>query len=191
VIIADGFPVFLAARLLGRPLPERITGVDLFEDLLAAAGRKGYRIYFLGGKAPVLQQLLRRCKKEHPGLSIAGSRDGYFLRSEEKAVVEDIATAAPDILFLGLGFPQKEYFAADHRERLNTKVILPVGGGFDVYAGAKSRAPRPLQRLGLEWLWRSAYDPSRAALVLKSALPFLTLLAREVGRQRFTARSGG
>jgi N-acetylglucosaminyldiphosphoundecaprenol N-acetyl-beta-D-mannosaminyltransferase len=188
VVTADGFPVYLAARLVGKPLPERITGVDLMGDLLRIAGRKGYRVYFLGGRPPVLQEVLRRCREDHPGIKIVGSRDGYFGPDQEESVVRDIAAAAPDILLLGLGLPKKEYFIVDHGRRLQASVILPVGGGFDVYAGTKKRAPRWMQQLGVEWLWRSAYDRSRAVLVMKSALPFLVILAKEMGRQRFYQR---
>lgn len=182
--IADGYALYLASRLVGSPVPERVTGIDLMEAVLAEAEERGWGLYFLGASQEVLDAFLARCRREHPALKIAGARNGYFSRGEEGAVVAAIAGSDADILFLGLGLPQKEHFIVDHGADLNVGAILPVGGGFDVYGGFKKRAPAWVQSLGVEWLWRSVYDPSRARLVLRSAGPFLAILTREILRQR-------
>ena len=116
----------------------------------------------------MLNKVIINCRKQHPKIKIAGSRDGYFKKDEEDSIVREIASASPDILLVALGLPQKEYFIDDHGSSLNSSVILPVGGAFDIYAGVKKRAPFWVQKLGIEWLWRSIYDRSRAGLIFKS-----------------------
>jgi len=186
--IADGFPIYIATHLVGDPIPERITGVDLMESLLRLADEHGYRVFFLGSKPHVLDQAVNRCQVQYPKLRIAGARDGYFDKEEEESVVGEIADAAPDILFVGMGLPQKEYFIDDYGSRLNSSVILPVGGAFDVYAGVKRRAPVWVQRLCIEWLWRSLYDRSRAGLIYKSLARFCVILLGEIVKQRLFRR---
>lgn len=184
--IADGSPVYLATHLTGNPIPERITGVELMEGLLELTHENAWRAYFFGTTSAVLDKVLARCKKEFPKLIVAGSRNGYFTKDEEAAIVVDIAASDPDIVFVALGVPQKEYFVDDHKEQLNASLILPVGGAFDVYAGLKSRAPEWVQRFGIEWLWRSFYDRSRAGMVLRSFFPFISLVVKDIIRQRFS-----
>lgn len=188
VTIADGHPVYLAARLLGDPVPGRITGVGLMEDLLSLAGEKGYRVYFLGARPNVLEGAVRVCRERYPGLVVAGSRDGYFGREDEEEIVREVSAAEPDILLVALGMPQKEHFIRKHSGKLKASVILPVGGGLDVLAGEKRRAPALVQKLGVEWLWRSFYDPSRAALIMKNALPFFIMVAQEFLGRRVLGR---
>lgn len=182
--IADGFPIYLAAILLGNPIPARITGVELMEDLLRLSDNKCYRLFFLGSKPQVLEKVITRCRKEFPNLVIAGSRDGYFKKEDEKDIVQHIAKTESDILLVALGIPQKEYFVGEHLKKLNTVVSLPVGGAFDVFAGTKKRAPAWAQRLGMEWLWRSFYDRSRARLIYRSMISFLVIFAKEMYEQR-------
>ena len=188
--IADGYPVYAALKLLGDPVPERITGVDLLDRLLGLADREGLSLFFFGARQDVLDEVLRRCRAEHPGASIVGSRNGYFEAGEEAGIIQQISDASADLLFLGLGLPQKEHFLADHRKSLNAGVILPVGGGFDVFAGRKRRAPTWAQRLGVEWLWRSIYDLSRARLVLRGLVPFARIVARDGFRRLKSGKQG-
>lgn len=186
--IADGFPIYIATHLVGDPIPERITGVDLMEDLLQLSNDKSYKIFFLGSRPQVLNTLINRVGEQYPKLRIAGARDGYFDKNEEESVVGEVAAAAPDILFVGMGLPQKEYFIDDYGSRLNSSVILPVGGAFDVYAGVKKRAPVWVQRLCIEWLWRSLYDRSRAGLIYKNLARFCVILLGEIVKQRLCRR---
>ena len=189
--IADGFPIYLATHLVGHPIPERITGVAVMEDLLKLADDKGYKVFFLGSKPQVLDQAVNICRAQYPNLNIVGKRNGYFDKNEEESVVREIAGAAPDILLVGMGLPQKEYFIDDYCTRLNASVILPVGGAFDVYAGVKKRAPVWVQKLCIEWLWRSLYDRSRAGLIYKSLVRFSFILAGEILKQRILKRRSG
>jgi len=182
--IGDGISVYLATHLIGDPIPERITGADLMVHLLQLANEHGYKVFFLGARQDVLDRVIDKCQAQYPNIKIAGIRNGYFKKDEENAVVREIASVCPAILLVALGLPQKEYFVADYGDVLNSSVIVPVGGTFDVYAGVKKRAPQWVQRLGIEWLWRSAYDRSRARLVFKSLFPFMLILIKEMYRQR-------
>jgi N-acetylglucosaminyldiphosphoundecaprenol N-acetyl-beta-D-mannosaminyltransferase len=182
--IADGFPIFRAARLLGDPVPERITGIELMEELLKLAGENSFSVYFLGSKPEVLEKVIDRCAKEYPTIQIMGSHHGYYHSGEEHVLIDEIASKNPDILFLALGLPQKEYFVNDYGRKLNASVILPVGGGFDVYSGEKKRAPQWVQNMGIEWLWRSIYDRSRGKLIFNNFLPFIKIILEEMFKQR-------
>lgn len=163
LITADGQSVVWAARLLGTPLPERVAGIDLMGRMLAAADREGYRVYVLGARREVLDVALERLQGQHPSLTIAGSRDGYYDDSEVGEVCADIRAARPDVLFIAMSSPRKEHFLADHGESLGVPFAMGVGGSIDVIAGLTRRAPRILQRLGLEWAYRLAQEPRRLA----------------------------
>jgi N-acetylglucosaminyldiphosphoundecaprenol N-acetyl-beta-D-mannosaminyltransferase len=163
LITADGQSVVWASRLLGTPLPERVTGIDLMERLLAASEQFGYRVFILGARAEVLEAALRNLRQRYPNLLVAGSRDGYFDDSELLDVCEEIHLARPDILFVAMSSPRKEYFLGEQGESLGVPFAMGVGGSVDVIAGVTKRAPRLLQRLGLEWAYRLAQEPRRLA----------------------------
>lgn len=182
--IADGLSMFIATRLIGNPVPERITGIELMIDMLKLANKHKYKIFFLGSKSEVLRIFVDKCKNKYPNINVVGYRDGYFNDSEENTIVSEISASNANIVFIALGMPQKEYFIYEYSDKLNTSVILPVGGGFDVFVGVKKRAPKFIQKCGSEWLWRSLYDKSRMALVLKSLFSFITILSSEIFRQR-------
>lgn len=159
--IADGMAVVWAARLLGQPLPERVAGIDLFTELLKRADEKGYSVYLLGAEQGVLDEVVKRIEREHPGVKIAGARNGYFSDDEAGAVAGAIGAARPDLLFVAMTSPRKEVFLAKYEGEMNISVCHGVGGSFDVMAGKVKRAPRLWQRLGLEWLYRVVQEPGR------------------------------
>jgi N-acetylglucosaminyldiphosphoundecaprenol N-acetyl-beta-D-mannosaminyltransferase len=161
LVLADGVSVVWAARLLGRPLPERVTGIDLMERLVGRAADRGYRVFFLGAEAEVCRQVVARYEARYPGLIVCGWRDGYFRSEEESAVSEQIRRARPDILFVAMGTPAKERWIYRHLHALSVPVCHGVGGSFDVVAGRVRRAPRLVQRAGGEWLWRLMQEPRR------------------------------
>lgn len=180
LITADGQPVIWASRLLGDPLPERVAGIDLMHSLLALAAVKRHRVYFLGAKADVLERAISRVAATYPRLVIVGSRDGHYTDAEEGEIAAEIAAAQPDILFVGMSSPRKEYFLLRHREAMDVPFVMGVGGAIDVVAGVRRRAPRLLQRLGLEWLFRLMQEPRR--LMRRYATTntrFLILVMRE------------
>ena len=106
LINADGMPVVWASRLLGQPLPERVTGIDLFFNLLIRAEREGWRVYFLGAREEVVKEVVARASAQHPQLEIAGHRNGYWKSDEEQGVVDAVAAARPDILFVAINSPR-------------------------------------------------------------------------------------
>jgi UDP-N-acetylglucosamine 2-epimerase (non-hydrolysing) len=161
LITADGQSVVWASHLLGDPLPSRVTGIDLMEQLLDLAERRRYRVYVLGGREDVLDTAIERVRRRHPGLEVAGYRDGYFSADEEPAVAAQIRRARPDMLFVAMPTPRKEYFLARWGDELAVPFSMGVGGAIDVLAGVTRRAPAVLQRLGLEWAFRLAQEPRR------------------------------
>jgi N-acetylglucosaminyldiphosphoundecaprenol N-acetyl-beta-D-mannosaminyltransferase len=177
---ADGQPVVWAARLLGQPIKGRITGIDLMENLVSVAAEKGYRVYFLGGPREVVSRAVEQYGCRYPKLQIAGWADGYWAPTEEAGIVSAIAAARPDILFVALDSPRKENFIHRHREHMQVPFAMGVGGAFAVGAGMVRRAPRWVQRTGLEWLWRVAQEPVRLSKRYSAdGIAFVSLLLRE------------
>jgi N-acetylglucosaminyldiphosphoundecaprenol N-acetyl-beta-D-mannosaminyltransferase len=188
LVSADGQPVVWAASLLGDPLPGRVAGIDLMQELIALAERRGYRVFVLGARADVLAEALRRIRARHPRLAIAGARDGYFSDDDSAAVAGEIAAHRPDMVFIALPSPRKEYWLSHHGRRLGAPFVMGVGGAVDVLAGRVRRAPTVLQRLGLEWLFRLLQEPRRLlSRYLATNTRFVLLLLTEVGRQRARA----
>jgi N-acetylglucosaminyldiphosphoundecaprenol N-acetyl-beta-D-mannosaminyltransferase len=189
-VTADGVPVVWAARALGHDVPGRVNGTDLMELLFARAAERGYSVYLLGSEPGVLSRARAEIERRHPALRIAGTQHGFFSPAEEPAVVQRIAAARPDILFIALGTPQKELFQARHRDELGVPFVMGVGGSFEVLAGMRKRAPRWAQRSGLEWAFRLAQEPGRlAGRYLVGNTRFAYLVGREVLRARLGTRS--
>jgi N-acetylglucosaminyldiphosphoundecaprenol N-acetyl-beta-D-mannosaminyltransferase len=165
LVLADGMPLVWASRLGGPPLPERVTGADLIQPLCRAAAQEGLSVFFLGSRMPVLEEAARRLSAMAPGLKVAGLYEpphgADFDAAEDDRIVELIRAAKPDILFLALGMPKQEIWAARNMDRLETHAVLCIGAGLDYIAGKVSRAPRILQRTGLEWVWRLLSEPAR------------------------------
>jgi N-acetylglucosaminyldiphosphoundecaprenol N-acetyl-beta-D-mannosaminyltransferase len=158
---ADGQSVVWASRLLGQPLPCRVAGIDLMQELLALAERRGYRVFIVGASADVLREAEARIRRRHPRLCIAGTRDGYFSDDEAGDVAAEVASHRPDIVFVAMPSPRKEYWLAEHGPGLGAAFVMGVGGSVDVIAGRARRAPALLQQTGLEWLFRLVQEPRR------------------------------
>ncbi len=189
LINADGMPVVWASRLLGRPLKERVTGVDLFFELMVCAEQRGWRVYFLGAREPVIAETVRRAQLAHPRLQVAGWRDGYWTAAEEESVVDAIAASRADILFVAIPSPRKEEFLARHQARMKVPFAMGVGGTFDVAAGHVQRAPKWMQRHGLEWFFRFLQEPRRMfRRYFVDSLGFFGLLAHALFQQRVLRR---
>ncbi|HEY8347687.1 MAG TPA: WecB/TagA/CpsF family glycosyltransferase [Symbiobacteriaceae bacterium] len=155
LVVPDGAGVVLASRILGDPVPEKVGGVDLATNLVAALSEQGRgRIYLLGARPEVVAEAARRLAERYPGITVAGYRDGYFSPAEEADVVAAIRAARADVLFVGMGSPKQERFLSRNLDRLNVKIGMGVGGTLDVWAGAARRAPDWMIRANLEWLYR-------------------------------------
>lgn len=180
VILADGMSVVWASRLLlGRGLPERITGIDLMLGVLERGRAHGLHVYLLGARPDVLAEASERICRQFPGVRIVGRQHGYFSEHEEPEIVSSIRAAEPDVLFVAISSPRKERFMAEWADQLDVPVVHGVGGSFDVLAGRVRRAPELWRRLGCEWLYRLAQEPRRLwrrYLVTNSV--FIGLVAR-------------
>jgi N-acetylglucosaminyldiphosphoundecaprenol N-acetyl-beta-D-mannosaminyltransferase len=161
IITADGQAVVWAGRLLGVNVPERVTGIDLMDRLLRAADDEALGVYLLGAERDVVSAVAEIVRTQFPNARLVGYQDGYYDRAGELEVVAEIAAAQPDLLFVALQSPEKEIFLATYRAELGHCFAMGVGGTFDVMAGMRKRAPKVLQRFGLEWLFRLAQEPRR------------------------------
>lgn len=161
IINADGMAVVWASKLLGRPLPERVAGIDLMQNLVKLSAKRGYRIFFLGAREEVVSKLVSKYSEEYTSAIIAGYRNGYFSKEEELAIVENISASDADILFVAISSPVKEFFLNKYKDIMNVRFIMGVGGSFDVAAGITKRAPGWMQRVGLEWFYRVLQEPRR------------------------------
>lgn len=159
--LTDGQPLLPMGRLLGVRIPERIDGIGLMSKLLKLAHDRRYSVYLLGAKQPVLEKCVEKIRKDYPNARIAGYRNGYFTKDETEDMVRQIRESRADILFLGMGSPMKEHFADRYGSELGVTVIQGVGGSFDVMADLVKRAPRWMQRIGFEWLFRVYQEPRR------------------------------
>jgi N-acetylglucosaminyldiphosphoundecaprenol N-acetyl-beta-D-mannosaminyltransferase len=189
MILADGQSIVWASRVLQSTLPERVTGIDLFLELLAVASRRSYRVYFLGARQEVLEQMLAEIRNRYPDISVAGFRNGYFDPDEEESIAADIRDAKANLLFIAMSSPKKEIFLRNWGEKTGVCVVHGVGGSFDILAGETRRAPIWCQRHGLEWLYRARQEPIRLGRrYLTSNLAFIRLVALEYIRLRRLGR---
>lgn len=164
LVLPDGMPLVWVSKLLGCPLAERVTGVDLVPRLAELSVRNGYGIYLLGGKGNVAERAKMLLEEKFPGVRIVGT---YAPSEEEMAqvdhseIVNRVKAAKPDILLVALGNPKQEKWIWRHRKRLGVPVAMGVGGSFEIIVGDVRRAPRWIQRCGLEWAMRFVQEPSR------------------------------
>ncbi len=159
LMVPDGVGILWAARKLGGMLPERVTGMDLVENLLGRDPPK--RVFFLGGKPGVAEKAKQNAERRYSGIRVVGVHHGYFGVQEEGAVVNAVKDCKADLLLAGMGSPRQEKFIWRNRSVLGARVGIGVGGVLDILAGDAVRAPRLLQKAGLEWLYRLAKEPRR------------------------------
>jgi N-acetylglucosaminyldiphosphoundecaprenol N-acetyl-beta-D-mannosaminyltransferase len=185
LINADGMPVVWASRLLGKPLKERVAGVDLFEALMARAAGKGWRVFLLGAREDVVQAVRATYLRKYPQLAIAGVRNGYWNgEQEEAAVVEQIRASGADLLFVAISSPKKEQFLGRYQAAMKIPFAMGVGGTFDVAIGKVRRAPHWMQKAGLEWFFRFLQEPRRMfRRYFIDDMAFIWLLIKEAARR--------
>jgi len=190
IVSADGQGVVWASRLLRDPLPERVNAADLMERLFPLAAEKGYRVFILGATQDVLGRAVAHLLELHPGLVIAGSRNGYFDEADDPEVIAEIREARADMLFAAMPSPKKEYWLAAHREELGVPFVMGVGGAIDAVAGLTRRAPMWMRRAGLEWFYRMVQEPRRLARrFMVGNAKFLWLLGKELSTRAESGRA--
>ncbi len=164
MVTPDGMPLVWLSRLLGHPEVQRVYGPDLLLAACAHGQSRGWRHYFYGGAPGVAELLAARLQARFPGLLVAGMHSPPFRAlspAEDQAEIEQIGTARPDILWVGLGAPKQELWMAEHLGKIGVPVMVGVGAAFDFHAGVKKQAPPWMRRSGLEWLFRLLSEPKR------------------------------
>lgn len=161
IINADGQAVVWASRFLGQPLPERVAGIDIMQNLVKLSYEKGYKVFFFGAKEEIVKGVVDKYSQMYSPDIIAGYRNGYFKKEEESIIAKEIANSGADILFVAISSPTKEIFLNNYKDIINTPFVMGVGGSFDVVAGKVKRAPLWMQKYGLEWFYRFLQEPRR------------------------------
>ena len=179
LVLPDGIGVVHAAKILGRPLRGRLPGCDFAAALCTRMALDGKKLFLLGAKPGVAEQAAENLKRDHPGLTVCGTHDGYF--TEDGPVLEAIRDSGADAVFVCLGAPKQEYWMIEHGPETGASFLIGLGGSLDVFAGTVKRAPKAWQKLGLEWLYRLLKQPSRIGRMAK--LPLFLLSAVKAKRK--------
>lgn len=192
LVTPDGQPVRWAMNLLyGARLTDRVYGPTLMRWVCGAAASLNLGVYFYGGRPEVLDRLVARLSRNEPGLRIAGYSSPPFRAltpAEDANEVERIRASGADLVFVGLGCPRQERWAAAHRDQLALPLVC-VGAAFDFYAGAVRQAPAWMQAAGLEWLFRVLMEPRRLWRRYATHIPiFVFLVGRQLAQQRLGGR---
>lgn len=161
LVLTDGKPLLFFGKFLGIQLATRVNGTDLMEQLLEVSEKEGFGVYLLGARNEILQKCVANIKIRYPNINIVGYRNGYFRNSDASTIIKEVNRVQPDILFIGMGTPQKEIFSFYNRDKFSVPIIQGVGGSFDVLAGEAKRAPKWMQCYGLEWFFRILQEPKR------------------------------
>ncbi len=165
LVVPDGMPLLWAAKFMGTPFKAKVSGSDLFIELCAFAAKKNYKVYFMGAMPGVAERAAEVLMKRYLGLQVVGTYSpsfGFECNERECTLIaQKIREAAPDVLFVGLGSPKQEKWIDRFKEQCRVPVSVMVGISFDYVAGTVKRAPRWMQNVGLEWLWRLAMEPKR------------------------------
>jgi N-acetylglucosaminyldiphosphoundecaprenol N-acetyl-beta-D-mannosaminyltransferase len=188
--IADGMPILWAARLLGRPLPAKVSGSDLVMPLMERAARLRWRVYILGGGPGVADKAAERLASRFPQLTIAGTDapriDIQAPAATRAPVISRVRAAKPDLVLVALGAPKQELLIAESVDALRPAVLLGIGAAVDFVAGTARRAPRWMSTAGLEWLYRMAQEPRRLwKRYLLRDPEFALILLRDLARERY------
>lgn len=161
LINPDGASIVWAAKKLGIPIKERVTGIDLFLELIKISPQEKYKIFLFGAKEEVVKKVKSIFERDYPGIDIVGYRNGYYSVEDEESIAEQIRKSKADILFVAFSSPKKEYFINKYLNDMNVPFCMGVGGSFDVVAGMTKRAPLWMQKHGLEWFYRFIQEPRR------------------------------
>jgi len=166
--IPDGHGVVVLSKRQGGNIKERVTGCDLFQQLCELAAIKGKKVFLYGAKPGVAERTKSILEQRYSGLNVVGALDGYIM--DKNYIINTINEAKPDFLFVALGSPTQEKWIKENMNQLNAHVFQGVGGSFDVVSGNIKRAPKWMQKLGLEWLHRVILEPKRVVRIIRLSL---------------------
>lgn len=162
LINADGQSLVWASKILGKPLKERVAGIDLMDNLVKLAHENQYKIFLFGAKEEVVKKVVEIYSKIYSKNLIAGYRNGYFNKNEEASIAKEITDSGAQMLFVAITSPFQENFMFNNKEILKSvNFKMGVGGSFDVISGMTKRAPLWMQKNGLEWFYRFLQEPKR------------------------------
>jgi len=190
MVVADGWPLVTASKILRDPLPERVTGSDLVPlSLEHSKSRGGIKVFLLGAASGIADLAADRIQQRWPHVQVVGTYSppfGFEHNPEEnQQILDRIELARPDLLVVGFGAPKQEIWLSRHRDQLRARVAIAAGATIDFLAGKQVRAPRWVQAARLEWFFRAATDPKRlAARYLHDAFVFPKILLAEFVRRR-------
>lgn len=168
IVLPDGAGIVKGAAILGRPMKEKVPGIDFACGVMARLAERGDSVYLFGAKPGVAEAAAETLRTKFPGLVISGTSDGYF--SDDGPIIEKIKDAAPDLLLVCLGAPKQELWMAKMSGKLPVGLMVGLGGSLDVFAGTVKRAPEAWQKLDLEWLYRLIKEPRRIGRMMKLPL---------------------
>lgn len=187
LVVADGMPLVWASRLLGKALPERVTGSELMPELCALAAERDLKVFLLGAAPGVAEEAKRRLELQHPGLAIVGVYSpplGFETNAEVGREIDRLLLrTAPDLIFVGLGAPKQEKWIHRNFRRFPKGVFLGIGASIDFCAGHIKRAPVWMQKSGLEWVFRLLQEPRRLAKRYAKDTYVLWIIARQFFRR--------
>ena len=168
IVLPDGAGIVKGAAILGRPMKEKVPGIDFACGVMARLAERGGSVYLFGAKPGVAEAAAETLRTKFPGLVISGTSNGYF--SDDGPIIEKIKDAAPDFLLVCLGAPKQELWMAKMSGKLPVGLMVGLGGSLDVFAGTVKRAPEAWQKLDLEWLYRLLKEPRRIGRMMKLPL---------------------
>jgi N-acetylglucosaminyldiphosphoundecaprenol N-acetyl-beta-D-mannosaminyltransferase len=185
IVHVDGVGVYWAGLFLGLRISRNYPGIDLMGDILSICQTNSFSVYLLGASASVVAMASEKLCQLYPNVEICGYRDGYFDEEEEGEIIAAINSKKPNVLLIGISSPKKEMFISRNWDKLDVNVSLGVGGAFDVVSGKVQRAPKFMQNLGLEWLYRFAQEPLRLfrRYTIENIRFFIILLRSKVYRR--------
>ena len=175
----DSVGVEIAGKLQKKPFKERIPGQAYFRKVLEVGEKEGWTFYFLGGKGDTVQKAVENVKRDYSNIKIVGSHEGFFKENEEQKVINEINSLQPNVLFVAMGAPTQEKWIYEHQKVLKVDVAAGQGGTFDYESGNIKRAPKWIQRCGLEWLWRLILQPTRIRRMIVLPIYLLTILFKK------------
>lgn len=182
----DSIGVMIGGKLQKKPFKQRIPGQSYFRKVLEVGEKEGWTFYLLGGEGDVPKLAVENIKKIYPKLNIVGYHEGFFKTDSEEDVIKQINDLKPNVLFVAMGAPTQEKWIAKHQSELKVDVAAGQGGTFDYEAGKIKRAPIVFQKLGIEWLWRLALQPSRIFRMLVLPVYLLKIIfTKDITKGKF------
>lgn len=178
IVLPDGAGIVKGAAILGRPMKEKVPGIDFACGVMARLAERGGSVYLFGAKPGVAEAAAETLRTKFPGLVISGTSDGYF--SDDGPIIEKIKDAAPDFLLVCLGAPKQELFMKNHLDELHIKLMIGLGGSLDSFAGTVKRAPKWMIRCNLEWLYRLIKEPKRFGRMLRLPKYLFAVLGKRI-----------